>query len=139
MGTMSSVHTHEVAILKDDKETVGMIRIQKGTKVCPLGTEALLMAMVVRPCVTDGEKLFESGSSRCRRSSARGTQLAAQLLRFIQDVILKKCRAALHAQVDAIELLGALPAGHNGPGRAATGRQAQITEKPKGEKRVSLS
>jgi hypothetical protein len=31
---------------------------------------------------------FRSGSSRCRRSSARDTQLAAQLLKFIQDVML---------------------------------------------------
>jgi hypothetical protein len=29
------------------------------------------------------------GSSRCRPSSARGTQLAAQPLKFIQDGILK--------------------------------------------------
>jgi hypothetical protein len=36
-----------------------MLRIQKGMKVCPLSTKALLMAMVVRPCVTDGEKIFE--------------------------------------------------------------------------------
>jgi hypothetical protein len=58
MGTMSSILTHEVAILKGDKEPVGMIRIQKGM-VCPLSTEALLMAVVVRPYVTDGEELFE--------------------------------------------------------------------------------
>jgi hypothetical protein len=73
-----------------------------------------------------GRRSGRSGSSRCRRSSARGTQLAAQPLRFIQDVILKKCRAVPHAQADAIEILGALPAGHNGPGRrAATGREVK--------------
>jgi hypothetical protein len=59
MSTMSSVHTHEVAILNEDKEPVAMIRIQRGMTVCPMSTKALLMAMTVRPCVTDGDKIFE--------------------------------------------------------------------------------
>ena len=40
-----------------------MVRIQKGMKVCPLSTEALLMAMRVPPCATDGEKFFEEGEA----------------------------------------------------------------------------
>ena len=38
---------------------MSLIRIQRGMKVCPLSTKALLMAMVVQPCVTSGEKIFE--------------------------------------------------------------------------------
>ena len=33
-----------------------LVRIQKGMDVCPQSTKALLMAVVVRPCVTDDEK-----------------------------------------------------------------------------------
>jgi hypothetical protein len=59
MGVMSSVRTHEVSILKDDNESVELVRIQKGMEVCPRSTKALLMAMMVRSCVTDGEKSSE--------------------------------------------------------------------------------
>jgi hypothetical protein len=59
MATMNSVHTHEVAVLNEDKESVTMIRIQRGMTVCPMSTKALLMTMAVRPCVTDGDKIFE--------------------------------------------------------------------------------
>jgi hypothetical protein len=52
-----------VALLTNDKEAVRMVRIQKGVKVCPLSTEALLMAVIVRPCVMDGEKLFEEAEA----------------------------------------------------------------------------
>jgi hypothetical protein len=63
MTTMNSVHTHEVAILNEDKETVAMIRIQSGMAVCPMSTKALIMAMAVRPCVTNGEKIFEESEA----------------------------------------------------------------------------
>ena len=36
MNTMAAVHTHEVAIHSDDKESVNMVRIRKGMKVCPM-------------------------------------------------------------------------------------------------------
>jgi hypothetical protein len=42
MATMNSVHTHEVAILNEDRESVAMIRIQRGMSVCPMSTKALL-------------------------------------------------------------------------------------------------
>jgi hypothetical protein len=42
MATMETAHTHEVAILNDDKETVTMVRIQRGMKVCQRSTKALL-------------------------------------------------------------------------------------------------
>ena len=38
MSTMETVHTHEVALLNDDKETVTMVRIRKGMKVCQRST-----------------------------------------------------------------------------------------------------
>ena len=63
MATMNSVHTHEVAVLNEDKDSVAMIRIQRGTAVCPMSTKALLMAMTVRPCVTDGDKIFEESEA----------------------------------------------------------------------------
>jgi hypothetical protein len=63
MATMKTVHTHEVAVLNDDKESVAMIRIQRGIKMCPRSTKALLMAMTVRPCVIDGDKIFEESEA----------------------------------------------------------------------------
>jgi hypothetical protein len=63
MGTMETVHTHEVAILNEDKETATMVRIRRGMKVCQRSTKALLMAMTVRPCVTDGDKIFEESGA----------------------------------------------------------------------------
>jgi hypothetical protein len=58
IGEMSPVRTHEVAVLTKDKESVELVRIHKGMQVCPQSTQALLMAVVVRSCVRDGEKLF---------------------------------------------------------------------------------
>jgi hypothetical protein len=69
-----------------------------------------------------------SGSIRCRRSSARGTQLAAQLLKFIQDVMLKKCGTEPQVQTKAEVVFGTISVDHNGPGRAITGRQTDRTE-----------
>ena len=63
MSTMETVHTHEVALLNDDKETVTMVRIRKGMQVCQRSTKALLMAMTVRPCVTHGDKMFEESEA----------------------------------------------------------------------------
>ena len=63
MSTMETVHTHEVAILNDDQESVAMVRIRKGMKVCQRSTKALLMAMTVRPCVTHGDKIFEESEA----------------------------------------------------------------------------
>jgi hypothetical protein len=59
MGEMSPVHTHEVAVLTKDKESVVLVRIHRGVQVCPQSTQALLMAVVVRSCVRGGEKLFD--------------------------------------------------------------------------------
>jgi hypothetical protein len=58
MGEMSPVRTHEVAILTENNESVELVRIHKGMQVCPQSTEALLMMVVVRPCVRDGEELL---------------------------------------------------------------------------------
>lgn len=63
MATMNSVHTHEVVVLNEDKEPVDMIRIQRGMTACAMSTKALIMAMAVRPCVTDGEKIFEESET----------------------------------------------------------------------------
>jgi hypothetical protein len=63
MATINTVHTHEVAVLNDDNEPVAMIRIQRGMDVCPMSTKALLMAMTARPCVTDGDKIFEESEA----------------------------------------------------------------------------
>ena len=60
---MATVHTHEVAIHSADKESVTMVRIRRGMKVCPMSTKALLMAMTVRPCVTTGDKIFEESEA----------------------------------------------------------------------------
>jgi hypothetical protein len=59
MGEMSPVRTHEVAVLTKDKESVELIRIHKGMRVCPQSTQALLMAAMVKPCMRGGEKLFD--------------------------------------------------------------------------------
>jgi hypothetical protein len=74
-----------------------------------------------------------SGSSRCRRSSARVTQLAAQALKKIAT------RRGTKKMLSCASCTGwcgsfffeMVSAGHNGPG--ATGRQAQKTENNKGE------
>jgi hypothetical protein len=63
MNTMATVHTHEVAIHSADQESVTMVRIRRGMKVCPMSTKALLMAMTVRPCVTTGDKIFEDSEA----------------------------------------------------------------------------
>ena len=62
-STMGTVRTHEVAIHSADQESVVMVRIRKGMKVCPRSTKALLMAMAVRPCVTNGDKIFEESEA----------------------------------------------------------------------------
>jgi hypothetical protein len=67
-----------------------------------------------------GGRSGRSGSSRCRRSSGRGTQLAAQPLKFIQDVILKnEPGTGRGGRIYFWEIA----AGRNGPGRATTGRR----------------
>ena len=56
---------HEVAVLAKDKESVELVRIQKGMEVCPWSTKALLMAMTVRSCVPSGEKIFDDEDMDC--------------------------------------------------------------------------
>ena len=52
---MGTVRTHEVAIHSADQESVVMVRIRKGMKVCQRSTKALLMAMT-----DDGQALRDT-------------------------------------------------------------------------------
>jgi hypothetical protein len=81
---MSPVRTHEVAVLTKDKNSVELVRIHKGMRVCPQSTQALLMAAVVRPCLRGGEKLMTTrawiGENECAGAPGRTKSVSIWLL-----------------------------------------------------------
>jgi hypothetical protein len=97
MGVMSSVRTHEVAVLAEDKESVGLVRIQKGMKVCPRSTKALLMAMTVRSCVPNGEKIFDDEDMDWRERMRESSWAHQERIDIVADARIAEMDAAARA------------------------------------------
>jgi hypothetical protein len=97
MGLMSSVRTHEVAVLAEDKESVELVRIQKGMKVCPRSTKALLMAMTVRSCVPNGEKIFDDEDMDWRERMRESSWAHQERIDMVADAGITEMDAAARA------------------------------------------